>query len=144
MVNQRARRADPREHGRQAARSKRDRPGGQASWATNSATSAPPSGVAEGGEGGWGSEGGRAERARGVLLASQYGSAQVGQGGEIVALGGNERRVYRVAVPGGHDARAEAEEFGHRGGPVQRVGVGEVGVGALLDEIPGEEHTGVG
>ena len=63
----------------------------------------------EGGEGGWGSEGGRAERACGVLLASQYGSAQVGQGGEIVALGGNERRVYRAAVPGDHDARVESE-----------------------------------
>jgi hypothetical protein len=37
-----ARRAGPREHGRQAARSKRDRPGGQVSRPTTSATSAPP------------------------------------------------------------------------------------------------------
>jgi len=35
-------RGEPREHGRQAARSVRDRPGGQASETTNSATSAPP------------------------------------------------------------------------------------------------------
>jgi hypothetical protein len=37
-----ARRAGPREHGRQAARSVRDRPGGQASHMTDSAMSAPP------------------------------------------------------------------------------------------------------
>ena len=34
--------AGPREHGRQAARSKRDRPGGQAGRTTNSTTFAPP------------------------------------------------------------------------------------------------------
>jgi hypothetical protein len=37
-----ARRADPREHGRQTARSKRDRPGGQATRSTKLAMSAPP------------------------------------------------------------------------------------------------------
>ena len=37
-----ARRADPREHGRQAARSKRDRPGGHASEVGNFATCTPP------------------------------------------------------------------------------------------------------
>jgi len=39
-----AREAGPREHGRQAARSTRDRPGGHASRTTGSAPSAPPSG----------------------------------------------------------------------------------------------------
>jgi hypothetical protein len=78
------------------------------------------------------------------LLVGQHSSAQIGQGGESVALGGGERRVYRVAVPGDHDARGKPQEFGHRGGPVQGVSVGEIGIGALLDEITGEEHTGIG
>jgi hypothetical protein len=38
----RARRAGPREHGREAARSKRDRSCGHASWCTEPDTSAPP------------------------------------------------------------------------------------------------------
>jgi hypothetical protein len=41
-----ARRAGPREHGRQAAPSKRDRPGGHASRTTDLATPAPPQGGA--------------------------------------------------------------------------------------------------
>ena len=41
-VTMSTRRTGPREHGRQAARSTRDRPGGQANGTTDSALSAPP------------------------------------------------------------------------------------------------------
>jgi hypothetical protein len=59
-------------------------------------------------------------------------------------LCGDERGVNRIAVSGNDDARVQQQQFGHRGGPVQWISIGEVGVSALLDEVASEEDTGIG